>query len=107
MVTKTREEWDEMSPAEKREHLIAEEKNVFGHNVKHDRHGNPIEQGFGSKKQPTRQHVEAIRVYYKGADKEDVLAREIAANKVYEDGLNEERRNLRRMRRAEDSDGAR
>jgi hypothetical protein len=96
VVTKTREEWDEMTPAEKREHLILEEKNVFGYDVKHDRHGNPIEQGFGGPLQPTAQHVEAIRIYYKGPDKDEVIARETKRLHEYEAKKHEERRASRR-----------
>ena len=96
MVTKTREEWDDMTTAEKREHLAQEEKNVFGHDVKHDRHGDPVEQGLGGPLQPTAQHVEAIRIYYQGADKAEVLARETARLHEYEAKRNEERRILRR-----------
>jgi hypothetical protein len=60
MVSLRREEWDELTPEEKREHLILEEKNVFGHDVKHDRHGRPIEQGIGSPSQPSMNHFRAL-----------------------------------------------
>jgi hypothetical protein len=56
MVSLRREEWDELTPEEKRAHLIMEEKNVFGHDVKHDKHGRPIEQGIGSASQPSMNH---------------------------------------------------
>ena len=48
MVTLRAEEWEELSPEEKKLHLIQEEKNVFGANVEHDKHGRPIETGIGS-----------------------------------------------------------
>lgn len=60
MVSLRREEWDELTLAEKRAHLIAEEKNVFGHDVKHDRQGRPIEQGIGSASQPSANHFAAL-----------------------------------------------
>lgn len=37
------------------------EKQVFGHDVKHDRHGEPIEQGKGSAAQPSRNSLEAYK----------------------------------------------
>jgi hypothetical protein len=39
----------------------AVEANVFGHDHKKDRHGNPIEQGLGSEGNMTRNSVEAYR----------------------------------------------
>lgn len=39
----------------------AAEKNVFGVDVKHDRQGNPIEQGIGSPSQPSRNSINAYR----------------------------------------------
>jgi hypothetical protein len=60
MVALRREEWDELSPEEKREHLIMEEKNVFGYDVRHDKHGRPIEQGIGSASQPSMNHFRAL-----------------------------------------------
>jgi hypothetical protein len=47
------------------EHYENERKAVFGENYKTDRDGNPIEQGKGSKAQPTLQSVEAYRKYGK------------------------------------------
>ncbi len=44
----------------------AVEKNVFGHDVKHDRHGNPIEQGIGSAAHPTRNSLEAYKSHQLG-----------------------------------------
>ncbi len=76
--------------------MAAEEINVFGVGFKRDRHGNPIEQGLGGPLQPTRQHVEAIRIYYKGEDKEEVLARETKRLHEHEAKLHEERRAQRR-----------
>lgn len=37
------------------------EKQVFGHDVRHDRHGEPIEQGKGSASQPSRNSLEAYK----------------------------------------------
>ena len=47
-------------------HFDAVEKNVFGHDHKKDRKGNPIEQGIGSPDNMTRNAVEAYRKYGKG-----------------------------------------
>lgn len=44
-------------------HFEAVEKNVFGHDVKHDRHGNPIEQGIGSPGNMTKNCVDAYKKY--------------------------------------------
>ncbi len=63
MVSLRREEWDELTPEEKKLHLIREEKNVFGDNVQHDRHGHPIEVGIGSASQPTANHFAAMATY--------------------------------------------
>jgi hypothetical protein len=75
MVSLRREEWDELTPAEKRAHLVQEEKNVFGHDVKHDRHGNPIEVGIGSKSQPSANHFRALAT----AEGPSVAEKEMAA----------------------------
>lgn len=45
------------------DYLKAEEKAVFGVDVKHDRHGNPIEQGIGSAQQPSRNSIEAYKTF--------------------------------------------
>lgn len=49
-------------------HFRAVQANVFGHDHKTDRHGNPIEQGIGSPGNMTRNCVEAYRKYGKGED---------------------------------------
>lgn len=36
------------------------DRRVFGHDVKYDRHGKPIEQGIGSPSQPTEQHFQML-----------------------------------------------
>src|SRR6266481_1229595 len=46
-----------MSPKEARERV---RQDVFGVGYKTDRHGNPIEQGFGSAARPTDQHFRAL-----------------------------------------------
>jgi hypothetical protein len=72
MVTKTPAELAEMRadveagklPKNAIEQYYAgEEKAVFGHDVKHDRHKNPIEQGIGSPGHETLNHFKAIRTY--------------------------------------------
>lgn len=60
MVTKTPEEWDAMSPQERKEHLAAEEKIVFGTDFKKVK-GHPVEQGVGSPGRETNNHFTAIR----------------------------------------------
>lgn len=44
----------------------AVEKFVFGQDVKHDRQGNPIEQGIGSAAQPSRNSIEAYKAHQLG-----------------------------------------
>lgn len=72
MVTKTPEEIDEMRLAIRKGELPAdaiekyledEEKNVFGFDMKHDRTGNPVEQGIGSPQQPSRNSIDAYKVF--------------------------------------------
>jgi hypothetical protein len=45
------------------DHLKNEETRVFGVGAKRDRKGRPIENGIGSKAQPSRNSVEAYRRY--------------------------------------------
>jgi hypothetical protein len=45
-------------------HEIAKAKNVFGHDHKTDRQGNPIEQGFGSPGNQTANSIAAFRRYH-------------------------------------------
>lgn len=49
-----------MTPEERKAHFKAEERNVFGHDVKHDKKGNPIEQGIGSPGHETLNHFRAL-----------------------------------------------
>jgi hypothetical protein len=87
MVTKTQSEYDQLSPSEKRQYWIDEENTVFGVGHRKDRHGVPESDGIGSKHQPTKTHVEAIRKYYVGTsdkDKAEVLEKAIAENKAWE-----------------------
>jgi hypothetical protein len=72
MTTKTTEELDEMRnlialgrlPPDAIEKYYEDElKNVFGHDVKFDAEGHPIEQGLGSPQQPTRNSVDAYRKF--------------------------------------------
>lgn len=60
MVTKTAEEWDAMTPDEQKAHRIAEEKIVFGEDVK-KRGGKPIEKGIGAPGHETANHWAAMR----------------------------------------------
>lgn len=100
MVTKTEAEIDEMRELIRRGELPAdaietylenEEKAVFGHDVKHDRHGNPIEQGVGSASQPSRNSINAYKAHQFGnkfgpePDYEENLKRMEAELKVHED----------------------
>lgn len=62
MVTKTQEEWDMMTPAEQKTHMIEEEKIVFGTDFKKVK-GHPVEQGIGSPGRETSNHLNAIRKY--------------------------------------------
>jgi hypothetical protein len=64
MTTKTPEEMAvlrEQGPVAVKEYLKAEERNVFGHDVKHDSEGNPIEQGIGAPGHETANHFAALR----------------------------------------------
>lgn len=62
MVTKTMEELDAMSPAEKKAHAAEEEKIVFGHDFKKVK-GKPVEVGIGAPGRETANHLNAIRKY--------------------------------------------
>jgi hypothetical protein len=48
MVALRADELAEMTPAERKQHAEDEIRNIYGHDVKFDRHGKPIEQGIGS-----------------------------------------------------------
>jgi hypothetical protein len=72
MTTKTTEELDEMRnlialgrlPPDAIERYYEDEtRNVFGHDVKFDADGRPIEQGLGSASQPTPNSVDAYRKF--------------------------------------------
>jgi hypothetical protein len=68
------------------QHYENERKAVFGENYKTDSAGNPIEQGKGSKSQPTLQSVAAYEKYCKAeAGYEQHLARMRADLAAYED----------------------
>lgn len=62
MSTKTQEEWDLMSAQERKDHLIAEEKIVFGHDFKKIK-GKPVEMGIGSPGHETDNHFRSIAKY--------------------------------------------
>lgn len=75
VITLTQEEVDEMNnlAAENKiprdwydRYLAASEKQVFGHDVKHDRHGEPLEQGIGSAAHPTRNSIDAYKGHQLG-----------------------------------------
>jgi hypothetical protein len=74
VVALRQEEWDELSPEEKKLHRAAEAKNVFGADHKTDRHGRPIEQGIGSASQPSLNHFQALAA----AEGQDVADAEMA-----------------------------
>ncbi len=46
-------------------HYAAVDANVFGHDHKKDKHGNPIEQGFGAPGNQTRNSINAFKRYAK------------------------------------------
>jgi hypothetical protein len=48
------------------QYAAAVEKAVFGVDVKHDRNGNPIEQGIGSALHPTRNSIDAYKAHQLG-----------------------------------------
>ena len=60
MTAKTAEELSWMTPEERAAHWEAEARNVFGADYKRDKHGRPIEQGRGSKLQPTVNSMAAL-----------------------------------------------
>jgi hypothetical protein len=63
-MQKTQEQVEAMSPAELKAYQLDQQKVVFGHDHKVDKHGNPIEQGIGS--DPANRgpnHYAAIRKY--------------------------------------------
>lgn len=62
MVSKTPEEWDAMTLAERKAHMAEEEKIVFGHDFKKVK-GQPVEQGIGSPGRENSNHFAAIRKY--------------------------------------------
>ncbi len=62
MTTKTMEEWDAMSAEERKAHLAAEEKIVFGNDFRKVK-GQPIEQGIGAAGNENHNHFAAIRKY--------------------------------------------
>lgn len=74
MVHKTPKELAQLTPAELKQYEIGEANAVFGVGHKHDREGNPIEQGMGSYAHPTLQDVVATERYYTGPDKAEVVA---------------------------------
>jgi hypothetical protein len=61
MTTRTPAELAMMSPQEIAAYKEAERKNVFGFDHKTDRHGNPIEQGIGSKGNESVNHFASMR----------------------------------------------
>jgi hypothetical protein len=61
MVTLTQEEFQVLGPEERKAHLAAEEKIVFGQNFERDRNGRPVEAGIGSPAQQSINSLAAIR----------------------------------------------
>lgn len=80
MVTKTMEELDAMSPAEKKVHYAEEEKIVFGADFKKVK-GRPVEQGIGSPGHENHNHFAAIRKYEGEEAYRKALAEAEAASK--------------------------
>jgi hypothetical protein len=62
MVTLTIEEFDELTPAERKAHLANEEKIVFGADAPKQK-GKPVEQGIGSPGNENENHFAAIEKY--------------------------------------------
>ena len=60
MVTKTPFELSEMTPEEKKAHFASEERIVFGHDLRRDRHGEPLERGLGAPGHRTENHYRAL-----------------------------------------------
>lgn len=81
MVTKTMEELDAMTPAQKKAHFAEEEKIVFGADFKKVK-GEPVEQGIGSPGHENSNHFAAIRKY-EGEDayKKALVEAEVARKK--------------------------
>lgn len=63
MTTKTADEIAIMTPDEIRAWREAEMRNVFGHDVKFDANGRPIETGIGSAGNETESHFAALEKY--------------------------------------------
>jgi hypothetical protein len=59
MVTLTIEEFDELTPAERKAHLANEEKIVFGADAPKKK-GQPVEQGIGAPGNESENHFRAI-----------------------------------------------
>jgi hypothetical protein len=82
MVTKTQEEWDLMTPAEQKAHLVEEEKIVFGTDFKKIK-GKPVEQGIGAPGRESENHFRAIEKY-ESKEAADKARAEAAARKKKE-----------------------
>lgn len=84
----------------------AAEKAVFGHDVKHDRHGNPIEQGYGSAAHPTQNSLDAYKAHQLGrktppdADFTEQCERMEAEIKAHAQAVADKRAKARAKRRA-------
>ena len=63
MTTKSPDELSIMTPEQIAEYKRAELLNVFGHDVKFDRQGRPIEQGIGSIGNESHNHFLALEKY--------------------------------------------
>lgn len=74
MVTKTPEEWAGMDDAERKAHLIEEEKIVFGADFKKVK-GKPVEKGIGAPGRETQNHFNAIRKYEGEEAYKDAMAK--------------------------------
>ena len=61
MVTLTEGELAEKTPAERKAHFAAEERTVFGNEIRRDGKGRPIEVGHGAPGHETSNHWAAMR----------------------------------------------
>lgn len=75
MVTKTQEEWDMLTPAEQKAHLLEEEKIVFGQDIEKKK-GHPVERGVGAQGRETHNHFTAI-LKYEGPEAHQAALEEI------------------------------
>jgi hypothetical protein len=76
MVTLSPSEFELLTPDERKAHLAAEEKIVFGQTFQRDRNGAPIEVGIGSPGRESVNHMQSI-LKYEGREAYDAAAAKI------------------------------